>query len=1037
VIKITDSYRELNLQYVFAINAGISLVLSIALLIVWQTDKSQNFTLSAALAMLVIAIAAVAYPLHGVIPHSDFIVNILMALGAGLVFMYSYRAIVFINDQSPSVKASVAVFGVFSVVYLLAEIFEGFAFGVIFTCVCFVAFGLYALHHLWHRGTSERVMSVVIVLIGFNFLTLLFYGESGVAVQISVGLALRVTMAIAIIYTALKRTRQISETLRSHFQKLSENSLQGILVVRGRELLYANPAAVKMFGHDSLESAIEAGPLSVLTSRNRADHYTDIAEVMRGEKSRVEVEREYVRADGSPIYVQLSSWPIDWEGRVAAQIVVVDRTEAHLAEVRFASSRAELELQRAEFAEQAKNALLRNNAELETRVMERTRELEAANLAKNQFLANMSHEIRTPMNAIIGLLSLLQSTDQGTVQADYTRKADRAARSLLSLLNDVLDFSKIEAGKLALEIQPFEVERMLRDLSVVLAGNKKHNQLEFLFDVDPAVPKLLMGDAMRLLQVLINLTGNAIKFTDHGEVVTRMELLDLDGGIAKLRISVSDTGIGIAPEHLNHIFDLFSQAEASTTRRFGGTGLGLSICKRLLALMDTDLQVESTVGKGSRFYFELALPVADIGQAAPVQAAPGVLSAPLSVLIVDDNPVALDILATMARSAGWVVDAVSSGAQAIALTESRILKGTPPYSAMFIDWQMDVIDGWGTIDRIASISPMGKLPITVMVSANGRESLAMRTPQEQARLSAYLVKPVTAEMMTQAIAEAAQGRSTVRVGSRPKVEKPKRLAGMRLLVVEDNMLNQLVAKELLQAEGADVELAEDGQKGVEAVQASTVPYDAVLMDMQMPVMDGCNATRTIRKSLGLTDLPIIAMTANTMESDRMACLDAGMNDHVGKPFDIGYLVEVLLRYRPALVTGAESNSQVQHTVGNQAAGADVATGVREAIDALGGDSDLYRLILQSYLEELKTIPHTLAECFEAKDIHSAHRVLHTLKGTSASVGAVLMHQVAMDAEMQVKTANENFAYRPMLDELTTAILATQLLLTPYLQPPVV
>ena len=636
-------------------------------------------------------------------------------------------------------------------VYLTVISFENLTLGVALTSVGFFVFGLYALKILWNVGTSERVMAFLIVLIGVNIWNRVLFGEHGAAIQVSVGIVLRIMLAVTVIYTALKRTRLITESIRNRFQTLSDKSLQGIMVVRGNALLYANPAAVKMFGYADLDSAIKAGPWATVPGVSKPEYFAQVERMLNGSSNLVEVDRECVRADGSFMFAQFSAWPIEWEGTAATHIVVVDHTEVHQAAMQVELMHATLEKQRAEFAEQSKNALLRSNAELEMRVLERTRELEAANLAKSQFLANMSHEIRTPMNAIIGLLSLLQATDLGPVQTDYTRKADRAAKSLLSLLNDVLDFSKIEAGKLSLDVQPFEMERMLRDLSVVLSGNDKRKRVEFLFDVDPQVPKVLMGDAMRLLQVLINLTGNAIKFTAHGEVVTRIEMLSLDDGLARMRVSVNDTGIGIAPEHLGHIFDLFAQAEASTTRRFGGTGLGLSICKRLLGLMGTDLQVESTVGKGSRFYFELTLPVAEVVEnAQPLLTTVG-LPDPLTVLVVDDNPVALDVMANMARSAGWVVDTASSGAQAIAMTESRILAGSTPYSALFVDWQMDVIDGWNTIERIAQISPMGKLPITVMVSANGREHLSTRTPQEQARLSAYLVKPITAEMMTQAV----------------------------------------------------------------------------------------------------------------------------------------------------------------------------------------------------------------------------------------------------------------------------------------------
>jgi PAS domain S-box-containing protein len=889
--------------YAFAIDSAISIVLGIALLLVWKSDRTQKFTHSAGLTQLCnvcLPLFGSAYVSANPTLHSIGITG--LSLAAGLIYMFSVRAMFELVGKQPGQRASVVAFAGAALLFALTSMPNGVALGALFTGLTYVLLGLVSMRFVWHWGTAERFVALLVVLIGINALARAFLGADGAAIQFSVGTVLRTALAIAVIYIALKRTRQASEAVRSRFQALTEKSFQGIVVTRGRTLLYANPAALKMFGHVDLESAIKAGPWSVVTEGRKHSDFAETESLLQGTKAFFEVDREVVRVDGTPLHVKLSSWPIEWEGRTASKIVIVDRTEAFHAEEQLKQSQAALELQRAEFAEQSKNALLRSNADLEQRVLERTRELATANLAKSQFLANMSHEIRTPMNAIIGLLSLLQATDLGPVQMDYALKTSSAAKSLLSLLNDVLDFSKIEAGTLVLDVQPFEMERVLRDLSVVHSASDKSKPVEFLFDVDPQVPKMLVGDAMRLLQVLINLTGNAFKFTASGEVVTRVALLESTGSTAKMRFTVSDTGMGIPPDVVRHIFDPFAQVEASTTRRFGGTGLGLSICKRLLGLMGTDLQVESTVGKGSRFYFDLTLPIADASKSAELTRGTG-SSAPLVVLVVDDNPVALDVLAGMARSVGWVVDTASSGAQAIAMVENRILSGAMPYDAMFVDCVMEVLDGWITVERIAQISPMGKLPITVMVGSSGREQLVCRTPQEQARLSAYLVKPVTTEMMTQAVMVAVKWRSPVPAEMRPKTEKPKRLLGMRLLLVEDNALNQLVAKELLSAEGATVDIAGNGQLGVDAVKASEVPYDVVLMDMQMPVMDGCSATRLIREIVGPKDLPIVAITANTMEADLQACLDAGMNDHVGKPFDIGDLVNVLLRYRVGGSTG--------------------------------------------------------------------------------------------------------------------------------------
>ena len=1007
--------------YAFAINAGVSLVLGMALLIVWRTDKTQMFTKSAAYSLLLNATSALAYPLYGTTNTGSIIASGALAVGAGFTFMYSFRAIVHLDNRFPSFRASAVVFGTFVAVYLLATSSQSLLFGVAFTSAGFLVFGLYALKVLWNAGTSERVMAFIIVLFGINIWSRLVFGEHGAAVQVSVGLVLRVALAITIVYTALKRSRFITDSIRNRFQTLSEKSLQGIMVVRGRDLLYANPAAVKMFGHTDLASAIKAGPWSTVPGSSNPEYVSDVERALSGRQTLFEVDRECVRADGSSMYAQFSSWPIEWEGTAATHMVVVDRTEAHQAALQVKQMQGAMEKQRAEFAERSKNALLRSNAELETRVVERTRELEAANQAKSQFLANMSHEIRTPMNAILGLLSLLQGTDLGSVQIDYTRQAERAAKSLLNLLNDILDFSKIEAGKLELDLRTFEIERMMRDLSVVLSANDLQKPIEFLFDIDPLVPTFFLGDDMRILQVLMNLTSNAYKFTASGEVVTRINLLQREESHATLRFAVEDTGIGVATDNQKHIFDVFSQAESSTTRKYGGTGLGLSICKRLLGLMGSDLKLDSTLGKGSTFYFDVTLPVVE----PPVlDVADGWLAArkPLTALVIEDNPVALEITAAMARSLGWQVDAASSGAQGISMVEQRALNGQKPYEAVVVDWEMNVLDGWQTLERIEAVSPLGKLPMTVMVSGHSRASLGKRTTREQARLSAYLVKPITADMLAESVSRGMRGQSNLRSGNRPKLVKPKRLQGINILVVEDNLLNQLVARELLNGEGATVEVADNGLNGVAAIANAKTAFDVVLMDMQMPVMDGCTATRAIRQELGNLEIPIIAMTANTMDSDKDACIEAGMNDHVGKPFDMSYLVQVILQH---LKPAGDGLVQVMPQPDLQA--------IEDAIQNMGGDTTLFAAILVAYLKELKAVPEQLAMHFKNADWVSAHRLLHTLKGTSATVGAMHMSNLAKSMEEKVRSPELSFQEETSLDSIQQAVDTTLEVMAIYLE----
>nr|WP_315463207.1 response regulator [uncultured Rhodoferax sp.] len=522
---------------------------------------------------------------------------------------------------------------------------------------------------------------------------------------------------------------------------------------------------------------------------------------------------------------------------------------------------------------------------------------EQASLAKSQFLANMSHELRTPMNAILGMLQLLEGTELTDKQRGYTQNTASAARSLLSLLNDILDFSKVEAGKMTLDPRPFRTDQLLRDLSVILSANVGAKTIEVLFDVGPDVPNALVGDDMRLQQVLINLGGNAVKFTEQGEVVIRLRLKATNGAKAFVEFAVSDTGIGIATENQAHIFSGFSQAEASTTRRFGGTGLGLAICQRLVGLMGGTLNVNSVPGEGSHFHFTIPLQIE-----APVSDAVSMVQRhPLAAqraLVVDDNPVARTLLASMTRSLGWDVEVADGGPQALERVHAALRDGKP-YQVIFMDWRMPEWDGWESTRRIRE-AMRGHAPLILMVSANGRAMMAERTADEQALLNGFLVKPVTASMLLDAVMDAQAASAKAATGLNPAapqaLDKPKRLDGMRLLVVEDNKINQLVAKGLLKQEGAEVTLADNGQLAVELLAAQPDAFDAVLMDVQMPVMDGYEATRALRAMPAFNALPVIAMTANAMASDREACLAAGMNEHVGKPFEIDHLVRTLLHF---------------------------------------------------------------------------------------------------------------------------------------------
>lgn len=628
-----------------------------------------------------------------------------------------------------------------------------------------------------------------------------------------------------------------------------------------------------------------------------------------------------------------------------------------------------------------------------------------ASHAKGQFLATMSHEIRTPMNAILGMLQLFERTALTQQQSDYIEKASAAAQSLLRLLDDVLDFSKVEAGKLELESQPFRLETLFRDLSVLLMPNPKQH-IEVLFDIDSRLPDVLVGDRHRLRQILINLGGNAIKFTERGQVVIAAKLAALAGRTARVTFSVEDSGIGITPAQQQRIFAEFTQAESSTTRRYGGTGLGLAISKSLVELMGGTLQLVSLEEQGSTFSFDMdfpldhtaanTLPMAEIPQVKPQR-----------VLIVEDNPVAARLLSRMVQDLGWACSCVSNGTQAIE-TLSRALAvhpTEPPFTLFLVNWQMPQMDGWDVSRHIKALSLQDAFnqPHIILLSDNGRQNLSQRTEDEQALVRGLLVKPFTQEMLLETVADAHSDRLNVRQASGNRAGKHQ-LRGMRILVVEDNQINQQIAEELLSAEGAIVSLAANGALGVEAVEHAAPQFDVVLMDLQMPVMDGYSATAAIRNQLGLTRLPIVAMTANAMAGDRDACIAAGMNDHVGKPFDLAKLISLLIRItgitpRPASEP-EETSSLAQPSYDIEGVDLNVA------MARMASSKSLYLRTAKDFLKILASVHSELQTLLLAEDWPKLKMRLHTLKGNAGTLGLKVLAQKAAQLEQLCLTSKD-------------------------------
>jgi signal transduction histidine kinase/DNA-binding response OmpR family regulator/HPt (histidine-containing phosphotransfer) domain-containing protein len=631
----------------------------------------------------------------------------------------------------------------------------------------------------------------------------------------------------------------------------------------------------------------------------------------------------------------------------------------------------------------------------------------AAGRAKSEFVANMSHEIRTPMNAALGMLQLLQHTALDHRQRDYTAKAEAAARTLLGLLNDILDFSKVEAGKLELEHTPFSMDRLLRDLSVILSAYAGDKPVEIVFDLDPQLPPWLQGDPLRLQQVLLNLCGNAVKFTAEGEVTLAVRLdagAATDDGRTHVAFAVRDTGIGISAEQCRHIFDGFSQAETSTARRYGGSGLGLAISQRLVRLMGGELAVASTPGEGSRFAFTVAFEAASPPACAPLEAA-GLRG--LECLVIDDHAGARQALAGMAASFGWRAETADNGLDALKLVMQR--SAGKPYDVLLVDWRMPMLDGWDTCVQLRELLPAEYTPLILMVTAHDREPLALRQAQREDQqrpvLDGVLVKPVTASMLFDAVAEALGRRGCVAPpdpAARP-VSLP-RLRGLRLLLVEDNPTNQQVACELLAYEGAQVDVAGGGQDAVAQVLDGSGLPDAILMDIQMPDMDGYAATRLIVSRLreqGRTPPPIIAMTANAMASDRALALAAGMTDHVGKPFDLAVLVEAILRHTAGGAAPQPAAGQSAPPAGTDAP---VTLNSEAALRQLGGLLPVYQIALRRFGSEARTLQQQLHTALGDNDAPAARAPLHVLKGLAGTVGAERLALLAADAELAMRAA---------------------------------
>ncbi len=768
---------------------------------------------------------------------------------------------------------------------------------------------------------------------------------------------------ISVERTATEALRLASEEQEAIF----DTATSGMALIRDRILVRCNRRLHEMLGW----------PPGSLAGRPTAVWYPD-------EEANI--------AGGAPVYEQI------WQGKAHRREQQLMRNDGGLFWARLTGNAIDVEDRSRGTVWVIDDISLEHEALAATEHARRLAE-EAAR-TKSSFVANMSHEIRTPMNAIIGMTHLVLKTGLNDKQRDYLKKIQSSSQHLLGIINDILDFSKIEAGKLVAEHIDFELDKVLDNVAGLVVEKTAAKGLELIIDVAPDVPGSLVGDPLRIGQILINFANNAIKFTEQGEITLRVLVSHTMGEDVVLQFEVSDTGIGIPDEQLKRLFKSFEQGDASTTRKYGGTGLGLAISKRLAVLMGGEVGVDSEPGKGSTFWFTAHL---GRGQAQPRPLLPEPDLRGRRMLVVDDNDTARMVLADMLRSMTFIVGAVPSGPAALAEV-ARAAAAGQPYELVFMDWQMPGMDGIEAAKAIGTLD-LDTRPQVIIATAYGRDDL-MHAAHE-AGIEHVLIKPMAASLLFDTVMAVLGRRPRRRDDGADGTLLPAdlgRIAGARVLLVEDNDLNQEVARELLTTAGCVVDVAENGAVAVDKVERNA--YDIVLMDMQMPVMDGLEATRQIRRLPDKAALPILAMTANVMAGDRDRCLEAGMNDHIAKPIDPDVLWSQLLKWiRPRAAAekvgagGTAPGTELQPVFDalERLPGLDLAAGLKMVL----GRKALYLSLLEKFSTSQRDFSARLHARLAGGDRADAERLAHTLKGMAGQVGVQALREAAERLEQAI------------------------------------